>query len=210
VGNGGLVFGSVVAGVLVGASVVLLVGERDASRHGPMAQAATVGAPVKGSVDSVSPRAAEVSGDLRTRRSSDRVSPAVDDAERVPEVDEREEERREWNEKLEEFERETRSPTWAGRAEERIAERLPVVAQSSGARLVSIDCRESRCRVELAWEGEGAGNNTAENSMDVLHRSHEAMNCARSIRLSDDRTTSDLIFDCSAAPDAAVTEDVER
>jgi hypothetical protein len=208
VARGALIVGSLVAGGLFGASVVLVVGQRDQEPGGNVGSISAAAVAPSGAgyppVESV-PLARRGLPQVRPRENQ--PEPPLEGAPVGAILDEREAERAEWSQKLDEFERESRNPLWAPRAEDRIDDRLSSIAEASDARISAVDCRSTRCRVGLSWSEDE--KDVPQRSMDVLHRSHEAMNCARTIQVSDDRKTSDLIFDCSSNPAGALVEDSE-
>ena len=108
-------------------------------------------------------------------------------------IDEEEQaERREWAQHLETFSAEPRDSRWAGEAEVAVHDGLESLLSRVGGRVTDVECRSRRCRAQLRWPEEG---DVERLSMFALHKSHQAMNCARHMRVEDDTDTI-LLFEC--------------
>ena len=144
---------------------------------------------------SASPRSspnAEARSRFRLRRPE---APEPEPGEPIPADDEAVAERQEWAEHLEGFSAEPRDAQWAGEAELAVHDGLESLVSRFDGHVASVECRSRRCRAQLQWPEDA---NVEGLSMFALHKSHEAMNCARHMRVEDDRATT-LLFECEPA-----------
>ena len=139
---------------------------------------------------------AEARSRFRLRRHERSDEPSSDEpSEPNPVQDEELVERQEWADHLEGFGAEPRDARWAEDAEVAVHDGLERLASRFDGHVASVECRSRRCRAQLQWPD---GANVEGLSMFALHKSHEAMNCARHMRVEDDNATT-LLFECQTS-----------
>lgn len=110
-------------------------------------------------------------------------------------VDEAAADAAEWERIERKLETENRDTAWALKQEKAIQETFRTLDATNGATL-EVRCFSQTCSTRFDWSALKLSSAEVEKrSMALLHESHKALNCARSLRTGEDQSTL-LVFEC--------------